>query len=31
VTDEAVSERWFFGIEWWNDPGPIVGADRALT
>ena len=31
MTDEAVSERWFFGIEWWNEPGPIAGADRALT
>ena len=31
MTDEAVSERWFFGIEWWNEPGPIADADRALT
>jgi len=31
VTDEADSEHWFFGIEWWNDPGPIADADRALT
>jgi hypothetical protein len=31
VTDQAVSERWFFGVEWWNEPGPIAGADRKLT
>jgi hypothetical protein len=31
VTDEAVSEHWLFGIEWWNEPGPIAGANRKLT
>jgi len=31
VTDQAVSERCFFGVEWWNEPGPIAGADRKLT
>jgi hypothetical protein len=31
VTDGTVSERWFFGIEWWNEPGPVADADHKLT
>ena len=31
MTGQAVSERWFSGVEWWNEPGPIADADRALT